>query len=56
MFKDWQKNVHDEEWSGRPTVVNDDPAQNVDQKVYERRLFAISELSSEFLQISYIVL
>jgi hypothetical protein len=52
IFKDWRKNVHDEERSGRPSVVSDDLVQNVDQKTCERRSFTISELSCEFPETS----
>jgi hypothetical protein len=34
MFKDGWTNVHDEERSGQPSVVSDDPGQSVDQKIY----------------------
>jgi transposase len=48
MFKDGRTSVHDEEGSGRPSVVSDDDlVQSVDQQIYER----ISELSCEFPQI-----
>jgi hypothetical protein len=56
MFKDWRTNVHDEERSGRPSVVSDDPVQSVDQKICERQRFTISELSCEFPHISRTVL
>jgi hypothetical protein len=46
------KNVHDEERSGRPSVVRVDLVRSVDQKICERRRFTISELSCEFPQIS----
>jgi hypothetical protein len=49
-------NVHDEEQRGRPSLVSDDLVQNVDQKMYERRHFTISELSYEITQISGTVL
>jgi transposase len=48
MFKDGQTDVHDEERSGRPSVVSDDLVQSVDQKICERRGLKISELSCEF--------
>jgi hypothetical protein len=52
-FKDGRtNNVHDEERSGRASVVSDDLVQSVDQKVSERWSFTISELSYEFPQIS----
>jgi hypothetical protein len=40
---------------GWPSVGSDDLVQSVDQKICERR-FTISEISCEFLQISYTVL
>jgi hypothetical protein len=46
MFKDVRTNVHDEERSGRPSVVSDDLVQS------ERRCFTLSEISCEFTQIS----
>jgi hypothetical protein len=52
MFKHGQTNVHDEEGSGRPSVVSDDLVHSVDQKICERRHFTISELSCEFPHIS----
>jgi hypothetical protein len=52
MFRDGQTNVHDEERSGRPSVVSDDLVQSVDHKICERRRFTISEVSCEFSQIS----
>jgi hypothetical protein len=56
MFKDGWPNVHDEEQSGRPSVVSDDLVQSVDHKSCERQHFTISELSCEFPQISRAVL
>jgi transposase len=56
MFKDGEKNVHDEERSGQPSVMSDGLVQSVDQKIYERRRFTILELPCEFPQISCTVL
>jgi transposase len=42
MFKDGRTNVHDEERSGRPSVVSDDLVSSVDQKICERWRFKIS--------------
>jgi hypothetical protein len=50
MFRDGRTNVHDEERSGRPSVVRDDLIEN------ERRRFIISEFLREFPQISPTVL
>jgi hypothetical protein len=54
-FKDGRKSVHDEERSGRPSVVSD-LAQTVDQKICERWRFTISALLPEFPHISCTVL
>jgi hypothetical protein len=56
MFKDGRTNVHDEERSGRLSVVSDDFVRSVDQKICGRRRFTISELSCGFPQISRTVL
>jgi hypothetical protein len=50
MSKDGWTNVHDEELSGRPSVVSDDLVQNIDQKLWERQRFTITELSRKFSQ------
>jgi hypothetical protein len=52
MFKDGQTYVHDEELSGRPSVMSHDLVQSVEQKICERWFFTISELSCKFPQIS----
>jgi hypothetical protein len=52
MFEDGRTNVHDEERSGPPSVVNGGLVQRDDQNICERRRFTISELSCEFPQIS----
>jgi hypothetical protein len=56
MFRDGWTNVHDEERSGRPSVVSDDLVQSVEQKICERWRFTISELLYEFPCISRTVL
>jgi hypothetical protein len=56
MFKDGQTNNHDEECSGWPSIVSDEIAQSVEQKICENQSFTISEVSHEFPQISCIVL
>jgi hypothetical protein len=52
MFKEGRTNVYDEKRCGRPSVVNDDLVQSVDQKMCKTWRFPISELSCEFPQIS----
>ena len=51
-FKDGRKNVHDEERSGRLSVISDDLLQKVNEKVKMNRHFMISSLSEEFPQVS----
>jgi hypothetical protein len=56
MFKDGQRNVHDEKPSDQPSVMSDDFVQSIDQKICERRCLTISELWCGFPQISRTVL
>jgi hypothetical protein len=49
-------NVHDEERSGRPSVVSDNFEVLTKKKKSERRRFTISEVYCEFPQISRTVL
>ena len=55
-FKDGPTNVHNEERSGRPSVVNEDLVQKVDEKERENRRFTISALFDCFPQYSRSVL
>jgi hypothetical protein len=41
---------------GWPSVGSDDFVKSVDQKIYERQFFTISELLCEFPEISHTVL
>jgi len=52
MFNEGRENVHDEARSGRPSLVNDDLARNVNERVRDDRRFKISDLSQHFPQIS----
>jgi len=52
QFKNGRTNVHDEEKSGRPSIVTDDLVAKVDEKIRENRRFTITELSLCFPQIS----
>jgi hypothetical protein len=47
MFKNERTNVHNEQRSSRLCVMNDDLVQRVDQNIFERRRFTISELLRE---------
>ncbi|GBL66663.1 hypothetical protein AVEN_11627-1 [Araneus ventricosus] len=55
-FKDGRTNVHDEESSGRHSVINEDLMQKVDGKVQVNRRFTIQSLSNELPQVSRSVL
>lgn len=55
-FKDGRTNVHDEQRSGRPSVVNESLVQEVDNKVRENRRFTISSLRDDFPNVSRSVL
>lgn len=52
MFKNGRTNVHDEERSGRPTIVTDELVVKINEKIHENRRFTIMEFSLEFPQIS----
>lgn len=55
-FKDGRTNIHDEERSGRPSVITDELIQKVDCKVKENRRFTISCLAEKFPAVSRSVL
>ncbi|KAJ4438847.1 hypothetical protein ANN_14800 [Periplaneta americana] len=52
QFSEGRQSVHDEERSGRPSLINDDRLELVRQCIMEDRRFTITELSSHFPQIS----
>ena len=52
FFKEGRTNVHDEECSGRPSVITDDLAEKVNTTIRGNRRVTISELSLEFPQVS----
>jgi hypothetical protein len=56
MFNDGWTNVHEEERSGRRSVVSDDLVQSDEQIICGRRRFTISEFSCVFPHISRTVL
>jgi hypothetical protein len=51
-FNEGRENVHDEERSGQPSVVNDDLVRAAEENVRENRRFKISSLSLHFPYIS----
>lgn len=52
LFNEGRKNVHDDERSGRPSLVNDDMVRAVEEKIKENRRFTMTELSLDFPIIS----
>ncbi|KAJ4443883.1 hypothetical protein ANN_05670 [Periplaneta americana] len=52
QFSEGRQSVHDEERSGRPSLINDDRVELVRQCIMENHRFTITELSSHFPQIS----
>ncbi|KAJ4430990.1 hypothetical protein ANN_19583 [Periplaneta americana] len=52
QFSEGRQSVHDEEHSGRPSLISDDRVELVRQYSTENRRFTITEMSSHFPQIS----
>jgi len=52
MFNEGRGNVHGEARSGRPSLVNEDMARKVNERVRDGRRFTISDLSLHFPHIS----
>ena len=50
VFKDGRKNVHDEERSGRPSVIINDLLQKFNEKVKMSRRFTISSFQKSYLK------
>ena len=52
LVKEGRRNVHDEERSGRPSVITGDLMEKVNTTIRGNRRVTISELSLEFPQVS----
>ncbi|KAJ4446250.1 hypothetical protein ANN_12944 [Periplaneta americana] len=52
QFSEGRQSVHDDERSGRPSLINEDRVELVRQCIMENLRFTITELSSHFPQIS----
>ena len=52
MFNEGRGNVHGGARSGRPSLVNIDLVRKVNGRVRDDRIFAVSDLSLQFPQIS----
>jgi transposase len=51
-FNEGHENVHDDLWSGRPSVVNEDLARALEKKIQGNRRLTIFSLSLHFSQIT----
>jgi hypothetical protein len=56
MFSEGRTNVHDDDQSGRPSLVTADLLDQVNEKIRENRRFTMSELSTHFPHISHSLL
>ena len=56
LFNEGHKNVHDDLWSGKLSVVNEDLVRAFEEKIRENRRFNITSLSLHFPQISVTLL
>ena len=52
LFNEGRENVHDDERSGRPALVNDDMVRAIEEKIRGNRRFTITSLSEHFPEIS----
>jgi transposase len=53
MFSEGRTNVHDDDGSGRPSLVTADMLDQVNEKIRESRGFTTSELSTHFPHIFF---
>ncbi|GFV85501.1 histone-lysine N-methyltransferase SETMAR [Trichonephila clavipes] len=52
QFNEGRSEVHDDERSGRPSLITEELVHAIDEKIKENRKFTISALAMEFPQIS----
>jgi hypothetical protein len=52
MFNEGGTNVHDEEKSGRPSLITEDLKKRTDQHIRTNRRFTLDEIHEKFPQIS----
>lgn len=50
-FNEEWTNVHDEAWSGRPSVINDDPVWKIDEKLHDSAFWRISANCTNLLKM-----
>jgi hypothetical protein len=56
MFNEGRTNVHDEERSGRPSLITEDLKKQIDEQIRQDRRSTLDELHEKFLQISRSIL
>jgi histone-lysine N-methyltransferase SETMAR len=52
MFNEGRTNVHDEERSGRPSLITEDLKKQIDEQIRQERRSTLDKLHEKFLQIS----
>jgi hypothetical protein len=52
MFNEGRTNVHDEERSGRPSLITEDLKKQIDEQIRQDRRSTLDELYEKFPQIS----
>ena len=52
LFNDGRENMHDDERSGRPSLMNDDMARAIEENIRRDRRFTVTSLSLDFPEIS----
>jgi hypothetical protein len=50
MFNEGRTNVHDEEQSGRPSLITEDLKNRIDQHIRANRSFTLDEIHEKFPQ------
>ena len=52
LFNEGRENVHDDERSGRPSLVNDEMVRAIEERIRGNRRFTITMISQDFPEIS----
>jgi transposase len=52
MFNEGRTNVHDEERSGRPSLITEDLKKQIDEQIRQDRRSTLEEMHEKFPQIS----
>lgn len=52
LFQGGKTNFHDEEYSGRSSLITDDLSEKIDNQIFENCCFTVSQLTLIFLNVS----